>query len=66
MTIEEVIKSYKPFRRPHSDEVSQYFEGGTGPYGYFGCDYFIHSGVFSTSIDLYAEDIFADDWIVVE
>lgn len=71
MTIQEAIKSGKKFKRPKHDEASQYFESGTGPYSNdVGCDYFVFGegslAMFSTSIDLYAEDILADDWELVD
>jgi hypothetical protein len=67
MKIQEAMASLKPFKRPHSDEVSQWFLGGTGPFqNLVECDYFTHGEVFSTSIDLYASDILADDWVILE
>jgi len=67
MTLIEAIQSGKSFRRPHQfqEDESQWFEAGTGPYkDLVACDYFTHGGEFSTSIDLYYDDIIADDYIV--
>lgn len=68
MTLQEAIKSGKPFRRSGQDEVCQYFKAGEGPYADKGLksDYFLIDGEFSTSLDLYQEDILATDWEVKE
>ena len=64
MTLIEAMESGKPFRRKEDDEISQWFEAGTGPHKELvDCDYFTHGGDFSTSIDLYYMDIIADDYI---
>ena len=59
----EAILSKKPFRRKGQEEYVQWFEAGDGPHrDLVTCDYFVSDGVFMTSIDLYAEDILADDY----
>jgi hypothetical protein len=66
MTLQEAVSSLKPFKRKDSLEVAQWYLGGTGPFkDLVECDYFVCEGQFSTGIDLYASDIFADDWILV-
>lgn len=63
MKLTEVVLSKKPFRRKGQEECTQWFEAGNGPYKeVVACDYFVSDGVFMTSIDLYAEDILADDY----
>lgn len=74
MTLIEAMLSLKPFRRPDSLDASQYFLPNTGPYkDLVSCDYFVnYSNInekdmdmdFSTSIDLYHDDITADDYIL--
>ena len=74
MTLIEAMFSLKPFRRPHSLDAAQYFLPSTGPYkDLVSCDYFViyyninHKDMdmdFSTSIDLYPDDITADDYIL--
>jgi hypothetical protein len=72
MKLQEAITSLKPFKRKDSSEWSQWYLGGTGPHkDLVDCDYFVHDfqvhgGSFSTSIDLYASDILADDWVILE
>lgn len=71
MTLVEALKCGKPFKRKEDDEVIYYYEPGTGPHSdLVGCDYFVFDfkGIknFSTSIDLYASDILADDWEIYE
>jgi hypothetical protein len=71
MRLKQAINSKNPFKRVGSDEYSQWFEGGSGPFTHLiGCDYFVHgdevSATFSTSIDLYKSDIDAYDWEVYE
>ena len=75
MNIQEALKSGKKFKRPHMTNWSyQYFYPETGPYkDLVSCDYMVEylfeddpqsvERVFSTSLDLYPEDILADDWI---
>lgn len=72
MTLSEAMFSLRPFRRPHSLDAIQYFLPSTGPYkDLVSCDYFVvyynnkHEDMeFSTSIDLYPEDIIANDYIL--
>lgn len=73
MKLEAALKSHTYVKRQHWDSCFCYYEAGTGPYskegsGLVDCDYFvfIEDGIktFSTSIDLYAEDIMADDYII--
>lgn len=67
MTLIEAIKSLKPFKRPHSEEWSCWYLPWTGPFkDLVNCSYFTHDGEFSTSIDLYAEDIAANDYEIQE
>lgn len=67
MTLEEALRTNKKVTR-NSDGWIQYFEGKTGPFSYLvDCSYFvIHEDnvneYFTTSLDLYPEDIFASDW----
>ena len=71
-SLKEAILSYKPFKRKHGDLYSQYFKAKTGPFkDLVECDYFSHEfesdpskGIFSTSIDLYASDIFEEDYVL--
>ena len=70
MNLKDAILSLKPFKRKNDDSYSQYFKANTGPFkDTVECDYFSHGfendpskGMFSTSIDLYASDITADDY----
>lgn len=68
MTIQEAIKSGKKFTRKNQEGGwGCYYNQSTGPFDdLVDCDYFVFCEdniiVFSTSIDLYAEDILADDW----
>lgn len=76
MKLIEAMLSLKTFKRPHSLQAAQYFLAKTGPYkDLVSCDYFvIYSNVdtknievnFSTSLDLYPEDILADDYLLIE
>lgn len=69
MTIQEAIKTKKPFRIKGKDgwEISQWFEGGKGPFkNLVDCDYFTHDGEFSTSIDLYADQVLSNEWEIVK
>lgn len=70
MTLIEAIDSLKPFSRPHwgKDTHIQYCLPNTGPYkDTVDCDYFVVTedsiSSFSTSLDLYPEDIKASDYI---
>lgn len=74
MNIIEAIKTSKKVRR--SNDYSgyvQYFTAGTGlSTSLVDCDYFMieeegtNEAYFSTSLDLYPEDILADDWEVID
>jgi len=80
MDLKTAIMSHKPFkRRGGENEYSQYFKAGTGPKSdVVDSEYFLHGftefngnleycfGLFSTSIDLYVEDIVANDWEILE
>lgn len=74
MTLIEALKTNKPIKRPkHINPVIQYFEPNTGPDSdLVTCDYFRlredgdNVWYFSTSVDLYPEDLFATDWSVYE
>jgi hypothetical protein len=66
MNIQEAIKSKKWFTR-NGQTFSRYYEAGTGPKkDLVSCDYFMHKEdteeYFSTSIDLYPEDIVTSDY----
>ena len=73
MKLEEALKTGKKIRRkcePHYDTI-RWCKSETGPHkDLVGCSYFMISDCFgeqfSTSLDLYPNDIFADDWEVVE
>lgn len=74
MTLREVLKSGRKFKRPHMEDWSyQYFQPETGPYkDLVSCDYMVEymfegdpksfEKNFSTSLDLYPEDVLAEDW----
>lgn len=71
MTLIEAMKTNKYFKRPHWTDSICYFEPKTGPQkNLVDCDYFIvkEDSVeeFSTSLDLYPEDISASDYELVE
>lgn len=71
MNLIDAINSEKPFFRPGDSEFTQWFKSGSGPFSYLvDCDYFVHgdevSGTFSTSIDLYKEQLEAIDYQVLE
>lgn len=58
MNIIEAMLTRKKFSDVNVYEEIQYFDAKTGPYKHFvGCDYFIIDGEFSTSIDLYADEL---------
>lgn len=66
MKIAEAMTSNKPFKRPESDEVVQWYLGGTGPFSdLVVCDYFTVNGEFTTDLSLYASDILATDWQII-
>lgn len=72
MTLIEALKTNQKVHRPHwgHDHYFQYFLPKTGPHAdLVDCDYFVHteSGYeeFSTSIDLYPQDIMAEDYVIV-
>lgn len=70
MKLEDALKTGKPIKRTHhSNAVVQYFEPKTGPHSdLVDCSYFIvcedddNEWYFTTSLDLYPEDIFSDEW----
>lgn len=68
MKIQEALKTNKPIKRSnHINAVIQYYEANTGPNAELvTCSYFMvcddNEWYFTTSLDLYPEDIFADDW----
>lgn len=69
MTLKEVLLTHKPFTRPHWEDKSIcYYAPGTGPFKTLvTCDYFVvyESGCepfFSTSLDLYGDEILAEDY----
>lgn len=74
LNLNEAILSLKKFKRKDNDMFSQYFLAGTGPFkDVLQCDYFSldfskdsSEGTLSTSIDLYAQDILATDYEVVD
>jgi hypothetical protein len=68
MTIQEALHLNKYVKRPHWDSSFCHFQEGTGPFkDLVGCNYivFIEDDLcqFSTSIDLYPEDIIATDYM---
>lgn len=70
MTLIEAIKTKKKFKRQRRLDSYQYFDAGTGPFNSLvSCDYFViyednESSFFSTSLDLYASDILATDYVI--
>ena len=63
MTLQEVLKTKKRFKKQVEDDWIEYYENREGPYGSLvDCGYFVLEGDFSTSLDLYREDILAEDW----
>lgn len=74
MKLIEAMLSLKPFKRPHSFDTIQYFLPKTGPLAdLVDCEYFVFyfdgnkaKPEFSTTIDLYLEDAFADDYELVD
>lgn len=73
MTLQEALGTNKKVARKGSDLWVQYFNPGTGPHKTLvGCSYFVtwdadlKELIFTTSIDLYPEEIFADDWEIVK
>lgn len=71
MTIQEAINSLKPFSRPNWEgNRIQYFLPKTGPHQELvDCNYFVITedgqSYFSTSIDLYPEDLLASDYFLI-
>lgn len=72
MKLEEALKTGRKIKRNKPDAVEyQWFQPNTGPFKHLvDCDYFViyEDGhmTFSTSIDLYASCLFADDYIFCE
>lgn len=78
MTIQEALKTGKAVVRPNRQNiVAILHKAGTGPnFDLVDCDYFLINELdhedklcqwyFSTSLDLYPEDLFADDWEIYE
>lgn len=71
MTLIEAMNTHKPFKRPAWDGVLQLYPPGSGPYsGLVGCRYFVlreyGEEMLLTSLDLYPEDIEADDYVIEE
>jgi len=64
MTLKEAITSGKPFKRKHWDEWTIYNPEVHGGFFYFFNNYepIVEIQEIGTSIDLYYEDILAEDW----
>lgn len=61
MNFLEAMLTRRKFSRVDIYEEIQYFDKNTGPYQHLvGCDYFVIDGEFSTSIDLYADELLGD------
>lgn len=73
MKLIEAMLSLKPFKRPHSLDITQYFLSKTGPFANLvDCDYFViyfdgnkDEPEITTALDLYPEDIMADDYELI-
>ena len=72
MTIQEAVQSNREVTL-NGESSFQYFEAGTGPHKTLvDCSYFVlkdyldDEPYFSTSIDLYPEDLLSDKWRFVE
>ena len=71
MTLKEALLSHKKFKRPQWDYWSCYYAPGTGPYkNLVVCSYFViyqePEDMFSTSMDMYGEEVLAEDYILEE
>lgn len=72
MNLVTAMKTYKKVTRPNwGGNYFVYYPAGTGPHKTLvDCDYFVHTeeGIdsFSTSIDLYAQDLVADDYLILK
>jgi len=74
MKIQEALQTFKNVKRSkYTGCAVRYFRGKEGPHAdLVDCSYFMikedgdDSWYFSTSIDLYPEDILADDWEIVK
>ncbi len=71
MTIQEALLTYKYFKRPMWDHKVCYFKAKTGPFhDLVDCDYFVTNedgeDRFTTSLDVYGEEILATDYILCE
>lgn len=74
MKLSEVLKYGNKFARPKDlpYEWYGYYQAGTGPHADLHCDYIMfhqinasHLDEMSTSLDLYPEDILAEDWEII-
>lgn len=67
-TIQECVRSLKPFKTPgYLKAMVQYWQPETGPFkDVLSCDYFTVDGELQTSLDLYADEILSNDWIILE
>lgn len=72
VTLQEAMKSKKPFKNKNSDEYIVFQEAKTGSFkDLVDCSYFIIDCLgdhpyFSTSLDLYYEEILSDEWEIKE
>ena len=69
MTLQEALATYKKVNRKNNSGWYQYFPAKMGPHkDLVDCSYFVideedgYDPFFSTSMDLYPEDIFSNDW----
>ena len=72
MKLNDVLRLGNKFARPHQlpYEWYGYHDAGDGPFANLGCIYIAHydkdfEPQMSTSIDLYPEDILAEDWVII-
>jgi hypothetical protein len=72
MNIQEALLTHKKVKRPSWDNYFIYYQAKTGPFKKLvDCDYFVYyeegsEPMFSTSIDLYADDLLANDFEVFD
>lgn len=71
MTLQEAIKSEKPFKHKNSEEFIKFQKPNTGKYkDIVSCSYFIidffGDDYMSTSLDLYPEEICSLEWEIKE
>lgn len=66
MNIQDALKSGRPFKRPHNTYWTYYDPEKSN--GWFYCDEYSDEIPLGedggTSLDLYYEDLLADDWII--